>query len=100
MSKILFRLSTLVFLFLGALSILNPSFSKGSVIHNEATNSSDVFSTADLDSFRRQLLSNWNVPVGSKEFQGYVDIKVEMNSDTSVDSVAIVSTSKPMRILL
>lgn len=96
MLKFLFKLLILIFLFLGELSILNPSFGKDAIVQDEVANTAGEIPDTDLDSFRRQLASNWSIPAGSKEVQGYVEIKVEMNPDATVHSAIIVNTSKPM----
>lgn len=67
---------------------------ENSTSDHAANNISAVLSITELDLIRRQLAACWNVPAGAQDAKDlYVDIKVEMNPDATVQSAVVTGSS-------
>jgi outer membrane biosynthesis protein TonB len=71
-----------------------PEQDESSTADHAANNVSDVLSVTELDLIRRQLAGCWNVPAGARDGKDmYVDVKVVMNPDATVQSAAVTGAS-------
>ena len=67
---------------------------ENSTSDHAASNISAVLSITELDLIRRQLAACWNVPAGAQDAKGlYVDVRVEMNPDATVQSAVVIGSS-------
>jgi len=74
--------------------VTQPEQDESSTADHAANNISDVLSITELDLIRRQLAACWNVPAGARDAKDlYVDIKVEMNPDATVNSASVIGSS-------
>ncbi len=71
-----------------------PEQDESSTADHAANNVSDVLSVTELDLIRRQLAACWNVPAGARDGKDmYVDVKVVMNPDATVQSAVVTGAS-------
>jgi len=67
---------------------------ENSTSDHAANNISATLSITELDLIRRQLAACWNVPAGAQDAKDlYVDVKVEMNPDATVQSAVVTGSS-------
>jgi len=67
---------------------------ENSTSDHAANNINATLSITELDLIRRQLAACWNVPAGAQDAKDlYVDVKVEMNPDATVQSAVVTGSS-------
>lgn len=67
---------------------------ENSTSDHAANNISAVLSITERDLIRRQLSACWNVPAGAQDAKDlYVDVRVEMNPDATVQSAVVTGSS-------